>query len=273
MIVKDALAAHSAFRRDAERLLLHCLGLGHEDRAWLIAHDTDELPNKVLSVFEELCQQRQTGFPLAYLLGYREFWSLRLRVTQDVLIPRPETECLVEWAVELVGEHRLSSFLDLGTGSGAIAMAVKSACPELSVTASDASARALAIAAENAATLDLPVELTKSNWLSDLVGRKWPLIVSNPPYVAANDPHLVAGDLRFEPINALTDGDDGLGAIRTIVDESPAHLESGGWLLLEHGYDQAADVAKLMALRGFNCITLRHDLAGRPRATGGCWTS
>ena len=269
MNVKQALAEQAGFRRDAEALLLHCLG--REDRAWLIAHDTDELPEAVVTEFEQLCQQRRSGTPLAYLLGFREFWSLKLKVSPDVLIPRPETEYLVEWAIEISERQGCSSLLDLGTGSGAIALAIKSACPQLEVTATDASAGALAIALENAEALGLPIKLEKSDWCSDLAEQQWSLIVSNPPYIAANDPHLSAGDLRFEPTTALTDGDNGLGAIRSIVHASPGHLEPGGWLLIEHGYDQAASVAKLMSERGFGNVTLRHDLAGRPRVTGGCW--
>lgn len=269
MIIKNALAAQSAIRRDAELLLLHCLG--RDDRSWLIAHDTDELSQAVLAEFEGLCQQRHTGTPLAYLLGYREFWSLKLKVSADVLIPRPETEYLVEWALEIVSEQDTRSLLDLGTGSGAIALAVKSVCPQLDVTATDTSARALAVAGENAVTHGLDIELRESDWLKSLKDRRWSLIVSNPPYIAANDSHLAAGDLQFEPTQALTDGEDGLAAIRTIIGESPPHLELGGWLLLEHGYDQASDVAELMVSRGFKRVTLRHDLAGRPRVTGGCW--
>ena len=161
----------------------------------------------------------------------------------------------------------------MGTGSGAIALAMKSACPQLEVTATDESPAALAVARENAVALGLGIELAESDWWSGLAGRVWSLVVSNPPYIAANDPHLTAGDLRFEPAKALTDGDDGLAAIRTIVDASPVHLEVGGWLLIEHGYDQAASVAKLMRERGFGNVTLRHDLAGRPRVTGGCWAA
>lgn len=271
MNVKEALADQAGYRRDAEALLLHCLG--RDDRAWLIAHDTDELPQTVVAEFERFCQQRRSGTPLAYLLGYREFWSLRFKVSPDVLIPRPETEFLVEWAIELSEHECSSSLLDLGTGSGAIALAVKSACPQLEVTASDASSQALAVARENAAVLGLAVELRESDWLKSLNGRQWSLIVSNPPYIAANDPHLDAGDLRFEPMRALSDGDDGLGAIRAIIEQSPAHIEAGGWLLIEHGYDQAASVAELMTATGFENVTLRCDLAGRPRVTGGCWAA
>ena len=269
MIIKDALAAQSDLRRDAELLLLHCLG--RDGRAWLIAHDTDVLPQETLAEFEGLCQRRRTGTPIAYLLGYREFWSLKLKVSSDVLIPRPETEYLVEWALEILSQQTTPNVLDLGTGSGAIALAVKSTCSQLEVTATDASARALAVARENAVTYGLEIELKESDWFNNLQGRQWSLIVSNPPYIAVNDPHLAAGDLLFEPIQALTDGEDGLRAIKTIIEKSPAHLESGGWLLLEHGYDQASDVADLMISRGFESVTLRHDLAGRPRVTGGCW--
>ncbi|REJ66294.1 MAG: peptide chain release factor N(5)-glutamine methyltransferase, partial [Proteobacteria bacterium] len=166
MNVKQALAEQAGFRRDAEALLLHCLG--REDRAWLIAHDTDELPEAVVTEFEQLCQQRRSGTPLAYLLGFREFWSLKLKVSPDVLIPRPETEYLVEWAIEISERQGCSSLLDLGTGSGAIALAIKSACPQLEVTATDASAGALAIALENAEALGLPIKLEKSDWCSDL---------------------------------------------------------------------------------------------------------
>ena len=271
MNIKQALSKQAGFRRDAEALLLHCLG--RDERAWLIAHDTDELPEAVVKEFEQFCQQRRSGTPLAYLLGFREFWSLKLKVTPDVLIPRPETEYLVEWAIEISQSRGCSSLLDMGTGSGAIALAMKSACPQLEVTATDESPAALAVARENALSLGLSIELTESDWWSGLSGRFWSLIVSNPPYIAANDPHLTAGDLRFEPTNALTDGDDGLAAIRTIIDASPEHLEVGGWLLIEHGYDQAASVAKLMTERGFGNVTLRHDLAGRPRVTGGCWAA
>ena len=269
MNVKQALAEQAGLQRDAETLLLHCLGC--ENRAWLIAHDTDELPETVVAEFENLCQQRRNGEPLAYLLGYREFWSLNLKVSSRVLIPRPETELLVEWAIELVKHRSPSHLLDLGTGSGAIALAVKSVYSELEVVGTDASADALVTARENSEALGLAIELCESNWFDNLKGRRWSIIVSNPPYIAANDPHLTRGDLKFEPLQALTDGDDGMSALRTIIQESPAHLEAEGWLLLEHGYDQAEDVAKLLTARGFEEVTLRHDLAGRPRVTGGCW--
>ena len=267
--VKEALRAFGTDYRDAELMLLHCLG--RDERSWLIAHDHDELPTDVIATFSSLSDERLKGMPLAYLLGHREFWSLKLKVTRDVLIPRPETELLVEWAVELASQYDLQSMLDLGTGSGAIALAVKHDLPHLTVTASDVSGSALRVARENAEDLGLPVEFVESSWFGALAHRRWALIASNPPYVAADDDHLKDGDLRFEPSTALTDGGDGLSSIREIASNAPNHLEAGGWLLIEHGYDQAADVRSILELNGFSKVSLRHDLAGRPRVTGGCW--
>ena len=267
--VKEALRAFGTDFRDAELLLLH--SLGKDERSWLIAHDHDELPTDVIDSFSSMSKERLKGVPLAYLMGHREFWSLTLKVTRDVLIPRPETELLVEWAVELASQYDLQSLLDLGTGSGAIALAVKHDLPHLTVTASDVSGSALRVARENAEDLGLPVEFVESSWFGALAQRRWALIASNPPYVAADDAHLKDGDLRFEPSTALTDGGDGLSSIREIASNAPNHLEAGGWLLIEHGYDQAADVRSILELNGFSKVSLRHDLAGRPRVTGGCW--
>ena len=267
--VKEALRAFGTDYRDAELLLLHALG--REERSWLMTHDHDELPADVIDNFSSMSEQRLNGVPLAYLLGHREFWSLKLKVSRDVLIPRPETELLVEWALELASYYELDSMLDLGTGSGAIALAVQHDLPQLSVTASDISESALSVARENAEELGLSVEFVESSWFDALGQRRWPLIVSNPPYVAADDTHLQEGDLRFEPHTALTDGRDGLSSIREIAGGAPDYLEAGGWLLIEHGYDQAADVRSILELKGFSKVTLRHDLAGRPRVTGGCW--
>ena len=267
--VTEALRAFGTDYRDAELLLLHCLG--RDERSWLIAHDHDELPRNIVEAFSSMSKERLKGVPLAYLLGHREFWSLKLKVTRDVLIPRPETELLVEWAVELASQCDLDSMLDLGTGSGAIALAVQQDLPHLSVTASDVSASALRVARENAEYLGLPVEFVESSWFGAVAQRRWALIASNPPYVAANDAHLLDGDLRFEPNTALTDQGDGLWSIREIASNAPDHLEAGGWLLIEHGYDQAADVRSIFELNRFSKVSLRHDLAGRPRVTGGCW--
>ena len=268
MKVKEALRAFGTDYRDAELLLLHSLG---KERSWLIAHDHDELPTDVVEVFSSMSTERLKGVPLAYLLGHREFWSLKLKVTCDVLIPRPETELLVEWAVELASHYDLDSMLDLGTGSGAIALAVQHDLPNLSVTASDVSELVLSVARENAEGLGLPVEFVESSWFGALAQRRWGLIASNPPYVSVDDAHLLEGDLRFEPNTALTDGGDGLSSIREIVSNAPDHLEAGGWLLIEHGYDQATDVRSILELNGFSQVSLRHDLGGRPRVTGGCW--
>ena len=267
--IKEALRAFGNDYRDAELLLLHCLG--RDERSWLIAHDHDELPADVIEVFSSMSAERLKGVPLAYLLGHREFWSLKLKVTRDVLIPRPETELLVEWALELASRYDLESMLDLGTGSGAIALAVQHDAPHLSVTASDVSESALRVARENAEDLGLPVEFVESSWFDALEQRRWALIASNPPYVAADDAHLKKGDLRFEPSTALTDGGDGLSSIQEIASNAPNHLEAGGWLLIEHGYDQASDVRSILELNGFSKVSLRNDLAGRPRVTGGCW--
>lgn len=267
--IKEALRAFGNDYRDAELLLLHCLG--RDDRSWLIANDHDDLQADVIEAFSSMSAERLKGVPLAYLLGHREFWSLKLKITRDVLIPRTETELLVEWALELASRYDLESMLDLGTGSGAIAFAVQHDAPHLSVTASDVSESALRVARENAEGLGLPVEFVESRWFDALEQRRWALIASNPPYVAADDAHLQKGDLRFEPSTALTDGGDGLSSIREIASNAPNHLEAGGWLLIEHGYDQAADVRSILELNGFSKVSLRNDLAGRPRVTGGCW--
>ena len=226
MKVKEALRAFGTDYRDAELLLLHCLG--RDERSWLIAHDNDELPKDIVEVFSSLSTERLKGVPLAYLLGHREFWSLKLKVTRDVLIPRPETELLVEWAVELVSHYDLQSMLDLGTGSGAIALAVQHELPHLSVTASDVSKLAVCVARENAQDLGLPVEFVESSWFGALAQRRWALIASNPPYVAADDAHLQEGDLRFEPNTALTDGGDGLSSIREIASNAPDYSRPAG---------------------------------------------
>jgi len=266
--VSDALTAFNIAKRDAETLLLHCLG--RTNRAWLFAHDTDDLAVEDLKQYSALCRAREQGVPLAYVMGYREFWSLELAVTPDVLIPRPETEHLVEWAIERVEAIAEASLLDLGTGSGAIALACKAAKPKLQVTACDVSEPALAVAEKNARNLDLPIELTVSNWFSAFGDRAWSIIVANPPYVARTDEHLLQGDVRFEPTIALTDGSDGLTDIRRIITQAPQYLTKDGWLLIEHGYDQASDVGEIFRAHGFKEVSLRHDLAGRPRVTGGC---
>jgi release factor glutamine methyltransferase len=269
--VAQALAAGIALgidRLDAQLLLLHALGRAPHDRAWLLAHDTDAMPDAAWSALSAQLSRRLAGEPVAYLLGEKEFHGLDLRVDARVLVPRPDTETLVEWALECIEGHAAPRVLDLGTGSGAIALALQHARADARVDAVDASADALAVAQANARRLGLPVRFARANWL-DGAETGYAVIASNPPYIAANDPHLPA--LRHEPVSALVAGADGLDDIRQIVRHAPAHLAEGGWLLLEHGHDQAAAVRQLLAERGFAEVQSRDDLAGIQRCSGGIW--
>ena len=269
MTLAQALAAAAALglaRLDAQLLLLHALGRDLADRAWLLAHDTDLVPAPTQAAYRALCERRAANEPLAYIVGHKEFFGMDLRVDPRVLVPRPDTETLVEWALEVLPPH--GSAIDLGTGSGAIALALKKQRPEAQVTAVDASEEALAVARANAQRLGCGVAFLHGSWLSGVQGR-FDVIASNPPYVRADDPHLAA--LAHEPIGALASGPDGLDDIRAIVLQAPAHLRSGGWLLLEHGYDQAAAVRALLAAAGFTEVQSRHDLAGIERCSGGRW--
>lgn len=254
-------------RFEADLLWAHVLGLG---RAGLIAADDGVLTPDAVARADSLVERRSRGEPMAYLLGRREFWSLDLAVSPDTLIPRPETEGLVEWSLSIIDETRAAQVADLGTGSGAIALAIASERPRATVVATDASLGALCVARSNAERLNLTnVEFRHGSWLHALdPGRACDLIVSNPPYVAEGDPHLM--DLRFEPDMALTSGPDGLDAIRCIIRQAPGHLLSGGWLLLEHGATQAAAIRELLAESGYTSIETRRDLAGLDRLTGGC---
>jgi release factor glutamine methyltransferase len=263
-----AAAALGVARLDAQLLLLHVLGRASSDRAWLLAHDTDILADDTWPAFASLCARRVTGEPVAYLVGEKEFHGLGLRVDARVLVPRPDTETLVEWALQSLQDRTSPTVLDLGTGSGAIALAIQHARPDAKVTAVDRSADALAVARANAQRLGLAVRFAEADWLQG-AETDLDLIVSNPPYVAAGDPHLAA--LRHEPLAALASGPDGLDDIRRIVEAAPAHLREAGWLLLEHGYDQAASVRALLARRGFAEVQSRDDLAGIARCSGGIW--
>lgn len=218
-----------------------------------------------------LMQRRIKGEPIAYILGQREFFGLELKVTPDVLIPRPETELLVDLALGRLGAN--ACVLDMGTGSGAIAVAIAYTRPDVAVAALDVSAAALAIACSNASRHRTQVEFIQSNWYEalDVDGRRFDLIAANPPYIVAGDPHLAQGDLRFEPLTALTDQADGLSALRTIIEGARQHLNDGGWLLMEHGYDQAAQVAGMLAAQHFAQVQSWRDLAGIERVTGGRW--
>lgn len=268
----DALlraAAARIGRIDAEPLLLHALG---RDRAWLFAHGRDPVAAAAVAEFERLVTRREAGEPVAYLIGRRGFWTLDLRVSPATLIPRPETETLVEQALACVDDAPARRIADLGTGSGAIALALAHERPRAQVVAVDLSAAALDVARANAVDHALDnVEFRQGSWLAPLQGECFDLIVSNPPYIAESDPHLGQGDLRHEPAAALASGIDGLDAIRTIVADAPGHLRAGGWLLLEHGWDQAAAVAALLSAHGFTAVATHRDLEARDRVTQGRW--
>lgn len=252
---------------EAQILLGHALG---RDRSWLYAWPESVPAPEEAARFEQLLGQRVAGRPVGHLTGRREFWSLDLRVSPDTLIPRPETEQLVEIALALGLPHD-ARVLDLGTGCGAIALALAVERPHWRITALDRSPAALEVARSNARDLGLGnVQFLCSDWFAAL-GRevRFDLIVSNPPYVADGDPHLGRGDLRFEPRQALVGGSDGLVDVRRIIGDAPGHLRAGGWLWLEHGFDQATAVAAMLAAAGFGQVTLRRDLAGLERHSGG----
>ena len=255
-------------RIDAQMLLLHAVGRPDAGRAWLLAHDTDAMVEAVHAQFIALCQRRLAGEPVAYLTGRKEFYGLPLQVDARVLDPRPDTETLVDWALEVIAPLASPRVVDLGTGSGAIALALQSQRTDAQVLAVDASTDALAVALANAERLGLPVQFQPANWLAGVEGL-FDAIVSNPPYIPSADPHLAA--LTHEPLQALASGADGLEDIRTIVAQAPTHLRPGGWLLLEHGYDQAQAVKALLATHGFAQVQSRNDLAGIARCTGGQW--
>lgn len=254
-------------RLDAQLLLARALD---RPRTWLLAHGEAPLSAGSAARFATDLARRATGEPLAYLLGTKEFHGLALQVDARVLVPRPDTEVLVDWAIELLradsGAPAAPAVVDLGTGSGAIALAVKQACPNARVVATDASRAALEVAAANAARLGLPVDFRQGRWWDAVAGEAFDLVLSNPPYIASGDPHL--GALGHEPVDALVAGIDGLAALRQIVAGAAAGLRRGGWLLLEHGFEQATAVQDLLRAQGFAAAQTRLDLGGRPRCTG-----
>ena len=256
-------------RLDAQVLLLHALGRAPHDRAWLLAHGDDPLNANVQATFAAHAQRRLNTEPVAYITGQKEFFGLTLHVDQRVLDPRADTETLVEWALSCLADTPTPDVVDLGTGSGAIALALKHARPDAQVSAVDASADALAVASANAKRLALPVDFHHGSWLVPLNGRTFDAIVSNPPYVASDDSHLAA--LKHEPLSALASGVDGLDDIRLIVRQAAQHLKPNGWLLLEHGYDQAQAVQDLLGNAGFTHVQSHADLAGILRCSGGRW--
>lgn len=267
-------------RIDADCLLQQAL---QKDRAWLRLHEAEAVAADDRARFEAMLRRREHGEPVAYITGMRGFWSLDLEVGPATLIPRADTEVLVEWALELLTPDTAARgpgvpapdagarVLDLGTGSGAIALALQKERPQCAVTAVDASKDALAVARGNGARLGLAVEFVESDWWAALAGRRFDLVVANPPYIAEGDPHLAAGDLRFEPAGALVAAEAGLRDLRRIIDGAPAHLAPGAWLLLEHGYDQGEAVRALLRAQGFADVATRRDLGGQERISGGRW--
>ena len=270
MQVAQALQAGRALgvaRLDCQLLLSHLL---QRPRAWLLAHDDHQLDPAQAAAWQQLLERRADGEPLAYVVGEREFCGLALQVTPQVLVPRPETEGLVEWALQCLATAPAPSLVDLGTGSGAIALAVKKhAAGPVQVSASDASDAALHVARCNAQRLRLQIEWGSGDWWAAWAGRQFGLAVCNPPYIRGDDPHLAA--LAHEPRAALTPGGDGLDALRAVIASAPPHLLPGAWLLLEHGHDQACAVQQLFSGRGFARPETRCDLAGMARCTGAVW--
>lgn len=254
-------------RLDAEVLVMHVCGL---DRSGLITHGHNALTNEQQRRLEELLARRQRGEPVAYIIGTREFWSMELAVTPATLIPRPETELLVEKALEHIPENTEWHIADLGTGSGAIALAIAKGRPRSRVIATDSSSAALEVARSNAARFGLiNIEFREGAWFAPLAGETFDVIVSNPPYIPAGDPHLTQGDVRFEPASALVSGADGLDAIRHLARHAREYLGPGGWLMFEHGWDQAAVAGELLHRYGYRDIVSLADLAGHARVAGG----
>ncbi|WP_137917863.1 peptide chain release factor N(5)-glutamine methyltransferase [Hydrogenophaga sp. 2FB] len=271
--LRDALAQlqrDGIDRTDAHMLLLLALQHSPYDRAWLMAHDADTLTADAAQRLSDLAQRRQRGEPMAYLRGDQEFFGLTLQVDARVLVPRPDTETLVTWTIEQLDQMpQPARVLDLGTGSGAIALAIKAERPAAAVFATDASDDALQVAQANAQRLGLTVSFHAGAWLAAVPGQRFDLIASNPPYIADADPHMAA--LGHEPRSALTAGADGLDDLRAIVANAPEALQPGGWLLLEHGHDQAVAVCALLQAAGFEHVGSRDDLAGIARCSGGQW--
>ncbi len=253
---------------DARILLRHVLQC---QAAWLAAHPEAQLDPSDWAEYRLLIERREAGEPIAYLVGEREFYGFGFLVTPAVLIPRPETELLVELALAHFAARRSVRVLDLGTGSGALAIALAKELAGADVTAVDRSREALLVAMANAARLHASVSFVQSDWFGALEGERFELIVANPPYVASDDPHLAEGDVRFEPPTALASGPEGLDDLAEIVAAAPPHLEPGGWLFLEHGYNQAARVRGLLTDAGFASIASWKDLAGTERVSGGQW--
>jgi len=264
--VGQALAGCGLDPREARLLLSEATGFSESS---VLAHAERDIPPQAEAMFVDWAARRRAGEPVAYLLGRREFYDLPLAVNPAVLIPRPETELLVELALARLADEEAASAVDLGTGSGAVALAIKRHRPRARIVATEASAAALEVARRNAMRLALAVELRHGRWFEPLAGERFDLVASNPPYIAEGDPHLAQGDLRFEPRDALAAGADGLAALRAIAAGAAKHLQPAGWLLLEHGQGQDAAVRELLVRSGFEGIVSWPDLAGIARVTGG----
>lgn len=256
-------------RLDAEVLLCHLL---QKDRAYLLAWPEKELDTETLEEYQQLVQRRLHGEPIAYITGQKEFWSLSFQVNRDTLIPRPETEHLVEYILEHYPAGQALRLADLGTGSGAIALALASERPQWKIEATDSSAPALEVAQSNARQLNInSVSFHQGSWFEPLANQQFEIIVSNPPYIAEDDEHLTRGDVRFEPASALSSGPDGLDDIRQIADQARQHLGPGGLLIIEHGYDQQQKILQIFTSLGYTRPLQLEDMAKKPRITLGYW--
>ena len=261
----EQLSESDDARLDSQVLLAYTLNVS---RTWLFTWPDKALDGATLTAFNALIEERKSGAPIAYITGYRDFWSLRLKVTSDTLIPRADTELLVETALTLKNVEKPCDVIDLGTGTGAIALSLANECPSWRITATDINPKTLAVAKENATTLELAVSFKESAWF-DAINDRYDLVISNPPYIESDDPHLQQGDLRFEPAGALASGQDGLDDIRRLVQQALKHLKKDGYLLLEHGYQQAEAVRSLMAKAGYIDIETHQDIEERDRVTLG----
>jgi len=261
----EQLSESDDARLDSQVLLAYALNVS---RTWLFTWPDKALDGATLTAFNALIEERKSGTPIAYITGYRDFWSLRLKVTPDTLIPRADTELLVETALTLKNVEKPCDVIDLGTGTGAIALSLANECPSWRITATDINPKTLAVAKENATTLELAVSFKESAWF-DAINDRYDLVISNPPYIESDDPHLQQGDLRFEPAGALASGQDGLDDIRRLVQQALKHLKKDGYLLLEHGYQQAEAVRSLMAKAGYIDIETHQDIEDRDRITLG----
>jgi len=261
----EQLSESDDARLDSQVLLAYALNVS---RTWLFTWPDKALDGATLTAFNALIEERKSGTPIAYITGYRDFWSLRLKVTPDTLIPRADTELLVETALTLKNVEKPCDVIDLGTGTGAIALSLANECPSWHITATDINPKTLAVAKENATTLELAVSFKESAWF-DAINDRYDLVISNPPYIESDDPHLQQGDLRFEPADALASGKDGLDDIRRLIQQALKHLKKDGYLLLEHGYQQAEAVRSLMAKAGYIDIETHQDIEDRDRVTLG----